>query len=494
MATLPGLPMVGHGQVEGYSEKYGMEYHRAKWQEHPDQELISRHQSQIFPLFHQRRLFAGVENFLLYDFYSGSGNVNEDVFAFSNRLGEQSGLVIYHNRFGDTRGWIKTSAAFKAEGNDQLVQQSLGDGLSLPNDPNAYVIFRNLVTNKEYIRNCAEVFDKGLFLELFAYQTYVFLDFRVIYDDPDGRYSRVNAFLGGQPVDNVDEALQEMFLQVIHHPYRELINAGMLRFLISERRDDFIPMINQLPLEQVSQKSNRLLRAVSDFLGADPKIEPIAELIRSRTDKILDLPILAERYPYPRSRKYPLLVDRIQKKIGQDFFNWTALLITALTQPVGMIRNEETRQAAQNSRDWIDEWLLRKVIREAFKELPLSQAAAQYGINLTRLLVGHFGWNRIEGGKTVKPRRVLASWLNDPVVRNFLKINTFEEIEWFNGEAMATWLDWMLIIGVLDVLTNPEIEAGERTREAVKVYDWINKIEKAVDKAEYQIGVLVKGL
>jgi hypothetical protein len=26
MATLPGLPMFGHGQIEGFTEKYGMEY------------------------------------------------------------------------------------------------------------------------------------------------------------------------------------------------------------------------------------------------------------------------------------------------------------------------------------------------------------------------------------------------------------------------------------------------------------------------------------
>jgi len=31
LVTLPGLPMVGHGQVEGFEEKYGMEYRRAYW-------------------------------------------------------------------------------------------------------------------------------------------------------------------------------------------------------------------------------------------------------------------------------------------------------------------------------------------------------------------------------------------------------------------------------------------------------------------------------
>ena len=39
MSTLPGLPMLGHGQIEGFSEKYGMEYQRAYYNEEPNQEL-----------------------------------------------------------------------------------------------------------------------------------------------------------------------------------------------------------------------------------------------------------------------------------------------------------------------------------------------------------------------------------------------------------------------------------------------------------------------
>ena len=33
MSTMPGLPMFGHGQIEGLHEKYGMEYRRARWDE-----------------------------------------------------------------------------------------------------------------------------------------------------------------------------------------------------------------------------------------------------------------------------------------------------------------------------------------------------------------------------------------------------------------------------------------------------------------------------
>ena len=38
MSTLPGLPMFGHGQIEGFTEKYGMEFRRARYQEDPDRD------------------------------------------------------------------------------------------------------------------------------------------------------------------------------------------------------------------------------------------------------------------------------------------------------------------------------------------------------------------------------------------------------------------------------------------------------------------------
>ncbi len=85
MVTNPGLPMIGHGQIEGFSEKYGMEYRRAYWDETPDEWLIQRHEREIFPLIRKRYLFAEVTNFLLYDFYTPEGYVNEDVYAYSNR-------------------------------------------------------------------------------------------------------------------------------------------------------------------------------------------------------------------------------------------------------------------------------------------------------------------------------------------------------------------------------------------------------------------------
>ncbi|MGB5160459.1 MAG: alpha-amylase family glycosyl hydrolase, partial [Thermoanaerobaculia bacterium] len=87
MATLPGLPMFAHGQFEGFAEKYGMEYRRAYWEEEADAGLIARHEREIVPLLKRRHLFAGVDNFRLYDVIDDGGGVNEDVYALSNGVG-----------------------------------------------------------------------------------------------------------------------------------------------------------------------------------------------------------------------------------------------------------------------------------------------------------------------------------------------------------------------------------------------------------------------
>ena len=95
MATLPGLPMFGHGQIEGFTEKYGMEYQRPRYDESPDPWMVERHEREIAPLLKRRWLFAESGNFLLYDFFTDSGKVDENVFAYSNRNGDERALVVY---------------------------------------------------------------------------------------------------------------------------------------------------------------------------------------------------------------------------------------------------------------------------------------------------------------------------------------------------------------------------------------------------------------
>jgi glycosidase len=206
LSTLPGLPMFGHGQVEGFSEKYGMEFRRAKWEETPDEGLIRGHEWRIFPLLHRRYLFADVEQFLLFDFYSPNGNVDEEVFAYSNRFNDERGLIVYHNKFADTKGWIKTSAAYIDKGSGKTIRRNLAEGLGLPRV--GHVIFKDYVTQLEYIRSCQEIWDNGVYIQLGAYQTHAFMDWRFV---GDSEWTTICDQLNGAGVPSMQDEWNKLF-------------------------------------------------------------------------------------------------------------------------------------------------------------------------------------------------------------------------------------------------------------------------------------------
>lgn len=206
LATLPGLPMFGHGQVEGFTEKYGMEFRRAKLDENIDDGLVDAHNWRIFPLLHRRQLFADVQHFLLYDFNLLNGGKDENVFAYSNKLNDERGLIIYHNKFSDTRGWIKTSSRVLDKHSGSLKRKNLAEGLSLPKK--GFVIFKDYSSQLEYIRSCKEIWESGLYVELGAYQCHAFMDFRFVNSN---EYAEMNSALNGAGVSSIDEKWVEMF-------------------------------------------------------------------------------------------------------------------------------------------------------------------------------------------------------------------------------------------------------------------------------------------
>ncbi|MFO0666826.1 MAG: alpha-amylase family glycosyl hydrolase [Polyangiaceae bacterium] len=97
LATMPGLPMFGHGQFEGFSEKYGMEYRRALHAETPNPWLLARHDREIVPLLAERARFSGTDAFVLLDFVAPEGHVDEDVLAYANGRGVDRVVVVYNN-------------------------------------------------------------------------------------------------------------------------------------------------------------------------------------------------------------------------------------------------------------------------------------------------------------------------------------------------------------------------------------------------------------
>jgi glycosidase len=250
LATLPGLPMIGHGQIEGFAEKYGMEFQRARLDEIPNEGLVARFEAEIVPLLHERWRFAGAADFRLYDVVADGGGLAEDVYAYSNGRGADRSLVVYHNKFGSAAGWIRDSVPFAAkaaDGQRTLGRSTLADALELGGrdhgaDAGAFLAFRDARSGMEFLRPIGEVRQLGLFVELDAYRCLVFGGFRELRDGADAPWSQLAESLAGGGVPSLDEALSELRLSPIHAAVAALLAAGPEPADIEGRRDELLEL------------------------------------------------------------------------------------------------------------------------------------------------------------------------------------------------------------------------------------------------------------
>jgi glycosidase len=225
MATLPGLPMIGHGQVEGFTERYGMEFKRARMDEQANEGLIARHQHDIAPLLKNRWLFSESTNFAFYDFQTEYGTVDENVFAYSNRVHEHRSLIFYNNRYGSSRGRIHISADSMDKGTGTLRQTILADALGLPYGHSTIAAYRDRANGLEYLRRVTDLHHDGMHLELRGFQYVVLLDWRVLQSTAEYPWEMLSDALGGQGVHSVDEALTKLKLRPLHESLSHAVSG-----------------------------------------------------------------------------------------------------------------------------------------------------------------------------------------------------------------------------------------------------------------------------
>jgi glycosidase len=519
MITMPGLPLFGHGQIEGFSEKYGMEYRRAYWDERPDQWLIERHEREIVPLLRKRYLFAGVESFLLYDFKSTDGSVNEDVFAYSNRAGDERTLVVVHNRFASARGWIKTSVPFSVKtGNGDeraMVQRTLGDGLALDGADNAYTIFREHASGLEYIRPNSELINRGLYLELDAYKTHVFLDFREVYDNEWHHYGHLVGYLNGQGVPSIDEALRETFLQPIQAPYRDLVNADLFRRVfemrnaddgrrttdggqpsnagrsdsVVRRRSSVVSGAQEALLDEVEQKMLRLGHEIKVYTQGLGNEVALAREVRAKLKALLELDTAPGHSAPAGSPDYAAAIEYVRSSLDGDQWTRGAVLAWLFTHALGKLVTDTGYEG--QSRSWVDEWLLRKIIAESLYNLGADEAAVNRGIVLVNALISQQRSLVEHASEPKAAYRVAEAWLKDDDVRAFLKVNRFQNVLWYNKESFDQMLGLALMSAVLDAEAQPDSRPATVSAEIAGYYKIVHTLQEAQAKAEYRVDNLL---
>jgi hypothetical protein len=449
LATLPGLPMFAHGQVEGFSERYGMDFKQARMDETPDQRMMDRYQREITPLLKNRKLFAESTNFVLYDFWLGYGSVDENVMAYSNRLGDERAVILYNNVFESTWGTIKTSVGSIDKGSGRLRHRTLMEALALPFDDDLFVAYKDSNGGTEYLRRGSELRDEGLTLRLRGYQYVVLQNWRELRSSEEYPWRELCDSLNGSGVPNLDQALKEMRLKVVHDALREMANPRHLDAFIEDVKRVSHESALAVEVEEITKPAK--IKSVTDEAEPDEVVvevptEPVEEPVLP--EEILPFTQLlnsGERLRHEISKIMPLPVSAAEfgVKLREQAISASKSL-------------PETTIAAMTSERWatllLDVWL------ESFPE-SIGRVALFDELGLRSPVADIFAilgiWGEDSWRASARLRLLLAyrgdlletlkrdAFWNDADVRWLAGVNESEGITYFDQGKFEDLISWM---------------------------------------------------
>jgi glycosidase len=480
MATLPGLPMFGHGQVEGFTEKYGMEYYRPRYDETPNHWLVERHQREIAPLLHQRRLFAESEHFLLYDFWRPDGGVDENVFAYSNRNDDQRALVLFNNSYGSTSGTIHHSTNFAHKESGSLRQRDLRDGLGLTADGDAFIAYRNISSGLEYIRRASDLAFNGFTIELRGYQYCVLLNWRELRSDAQHPWAALHDQLRGNGVPSLEEAFVDLRMKPVHDALYALLEPTLLRSLADESQK-FAATLKTAPVTPKSRVAEpivgELVRRTRVLLDQSRKILGIAspskaEKHRSETDLnslylgLLRLPSLESAFPkpWPESAREVFGSSSPRKNAGAI----VAPALAAVALGWVLLQLESTHQ--DEKLNAFERLHLRKVLANSFQAMQVEGEDSWRVAARLRLLLANEPENTVAAvASTSVLQKLVALMDSDPEVRWLTGVHGAGSTTYFIKEPFEQLMWWLQLPRLIESASSPNPDKKSLARIAGEV-------------------------
>ena len=477
MVTMPGTPMFGHGQVEGFREKYGMEYRRAYWDEKPDQGLTERHEREIFPLMHKRYLFAEVRNFYLYDFWTPQGTVNENVFAYSNGNEFERALVLYNNSYEKAVGWIKTSAGYavkNADGSKSMKQTELGEALRLHPDDSWFVLLQEQTSGLWYIRSSSSVTSSGLYVELNGYQRQVFWNIQEVQDSATYPIRRLCDELNGSGVYDISEALHDMTHRTVYQGFYEVFQPAVFHALADVA-------LAKRPLEEafrndIQAKLSFFFWRVRDFTGTMIDPSPVIHAVLADIEGCFSLGRVASLFQDQKTltKAAGLLDTRLREP--------STLIYVFLAKAV-LARISEVASGAgsgPNSKAIFESWYLDRKVLRLLLDLGVPWVDAHNAVQWLKILIETHGWAKDLDLSSRKEGEVLTRLVSLLEVRQAMGVHDFDGKVWFNKEGFDYVLWWFFASAVAETLAdNKDLHvAGDAIKILYQLMeDWKLKAE-----------------
>ncbi len=465
MLTLPGLPMFAHGQIEGFTEKYGMEYRRAYYNETPNGYLIERHEHELFPLMKKRFLFAHVHNFWFFDFIDEHGYINEDVFAYTNMAYGEKALVFYNNKFNSTSGKIYTSTPklVGSNNNKYLKSVTIFEALDIKTSENYFYVFKEHISNLYFVKEGKEFFNNGFEITLHAFKYKVFLDFKEVYDT-SGLYKELAKRYSYNGVNNLEDAIAELKLAPIHNALTNLFENRLTNIFVNtfiELEPDNLEQNSKI----ITNKLYYFINKVKESLNIPVKVSNILkefettfDALKALNSMLLNLESSNKPFYGKQIEKNYLLFNKSHAKENATIFlMWlTISLLKDLFDETGEI----------NKTNYITKLKLDIPVRNILSGLGRGQTDIYRVIALLNLLLEygdelyHFTDKELSSIETKindtendiihrTKRKFIKKLFSDDFIKAYLGVNYYESIWYYSKENFEELNDWFFTIAVI---------------------------------------------
>jgi glycosidase len=440
MVTMPGLPMFAHGQIEGFSEKYGMEYKRAYYNETPDEHLIWQHKKEIFPLLKKRNLFSQVNNFYLYDFIDSKNTVNENVFVYSNNYKDEKALILYNNSYFNAVGRIDFSC-YKITKDGKIINIRIAQALEFKNQENYFYIAKEFVQKDEFIFKGSDSWIFGIYFQLTGYERKVFLEFREVYDT-DGRYNCAYKHLQGKPTKSIEGLIKEIELESIHSSFLQwLISEEMSKYFENEKNFSKNFLLTRFINELVKDKNQ------IDKEYIENKISGFAKKLDLFYDEIFEL----EKNISKKGNEY--IISQLTPENNLNIYR-SYLFINDLINLFG----EENKKVTEI----FEEYLLWKPLYEIFGYYKYGDQLTLYFDLLTikehiRDIEDFYSKflgqrNKSKARKQIDNKLIIetSKIFEKETIKDFIHYHKFEETEYFNKERFEFLIKNLMLLWIYD--------------------------------------------
>ncbi|GAB4148365.1 MAG: hypothetical protein Fur0015_13700 [Ignavibacteriales bacterium] len=441
----------------------------------------------------KRYLFAEVNNFWFYDCSDSFGNINENVFAFTNSYGNEKAFVLYNNRFERAEGKIFLSTPkLTSEGNNKkLTKLTLISALKIRNDENIFYICFDEISKQNFIYDYHD-FANGFQVSLNGFEHRVFLGFTEVYDS-DGIFRKLHEKYYHIGIDDIEHEINEIRFEPVYNAFDSIFNdddlSSLTKCIVTDTKVEECKAF-----EKLTNKIYYLCNLINSF--PDYRVDS-NKIVNDFKSQLNTIKLLNSYFNSIQVTEDPSQENNYKSLLVSHYSNYKEnIFILILMNLYNFFSLEKSRNKFEFSFERILHSSLMKLGRGKVgveRESKLIVALHEFinlSVNYKELISLSLPTEKLL--KSIE--KTLLKLLSFDDLKDFLLVNTYKGITYYSKERFEEFIDWMttlLLIGINENVSDEEVENNLEKR--ISLINAINiNLKSKSDASGYDLSKLIK--